>query len=34
MEIATHPGNFHADEVFAVAVLRLALGDLGARTHA
>lgn len=29
MEIATHPGNFHADEVFAVAVLRLALGDLG-----
>ncbi len=29
MEIATHPGNFHADEVFAVATLRLALGDLG-----
>ncbi len=26
MRIATHPGNFHADDVFAVATLRLALG--------
>jgi uncharacterized UPF0160 family protein len=24
MKVATHPGNFHADDVFAVAVLRLA----------
>ncbi|MCW3012804.1 MAG: hypothetical protein JWO90_3208 [Solirubrobacterales bacterium] len=26
MLVATHPGNFHADEVFAVATLELALG--------
>ena len=26
MQVATHPGNFHADEVFAVAALRLAEG--------
>ena len=26
MQIATHPGNFHADEVFAIAALRLADG--------
>lgn len=26
MRVATHPGNFHADDVFAIAVLRLALG--------
>ena len=26
MRVATHPGNFHADDVFAVAVLGLALG--------
>jgi uncharacterized UPF0160 family protein len=26
MQVATHPGNFHADDVFAVAVLGLALG--------
>ncbi len=24
MKVATHPGNFHADDVFAIAVLRLA----------
>ena len=28
MRVATHPGNFHADEVFSVAALRLAHGDL------
>ena len=28
MRVATHPGNFHADDVFAVAVLDLAEGDL------
>ncbi len=28
MLVATHPGNFHADDVFAVAVLGLALGEL------
>ena len=28
MRAATHPGNFHADEVFAVAALRLAHGPL------
>ena len=28
MRVATHPGNFHADDVFAVAVLRLAHGAL------
>ncbi len=28
MLVATHPGNFHADDVFAVAVLRLALGPI------
>lgn len=27
MLVATHPGNFHADDVFAVAALRLAHGD-------
>jgi uncharacterized UPF0160 family protein len=27
MRVATHPGNFHADDVFAVATLRLAAGD-------
>jgi uncharacterized UPF0160 family protein len=27
-QVATHPGNFHADDVFAVAVLGLAHGDL------
>ena len=27
MRIATHPGNFHADDTFAVATLRLAYGD-------
>jgi uncharacterized UPF0160 family protein len=27
MRVATHPGNFHADDVFAVATLRLAHGD-------
>jgi uncharacterized UPF0160 family protein len=27
MRVATHPGNFHADDVFAVAALRLAHGD-------
>jgi uncharacterized UPF0160 family protein len=27
MQVATHPGNFHADDVFAVATLRLAAGD-------
>ncbi|HEX8101992.1 MAG TPA: MYG1 family protein [Solirubrobacteraceae bacterium] len=26
MRVATHPGNFHADEVFAIAALRLAHG--------
>ena len=26
MRVATHPGNFHADDVFAIAVLRLAHG--------
>jgi uncharacterized UPF0160 family protein len=26
--VATHPGNFHADDVFAVAVLRLVHGDV------
>lgn len=28
MKVATHPGNFHADDVFAVAVLGLAHGPL------
>jgi uncharacterized UPF0160 family protein len=28
VKVATHPGNFHADEAFAVAVLGLAHGDL------
>jgi uncharacterized UPF0160 family protein len=28
MKVATHPGNFHADDVFAVAVLDLAAGPL------
>ena len=28
MLVATHPGNFHADDVFAVATLGLALGEL------
>lgn len=27
MRVATHPGNFHADDVFAIAALRLAHGD-------
>jgi uncharacterized UPF0160 family protein len=27
MRVATHPGNFHADDTFAVATLRLAHGD-------
>ncbi|HEV7492197.1 MYG1 family protein [Baekduia sp.] len=27
MQVATHPGNFHADDVFAVAALRLAHDD-------
>ncbi|MCW2995559.1 MAG: hypothetical protein JWQ18_3054 [Conexibacter sp.] len=27
MRVATHPGNFHADDVFAVAALRLAADD-------
>jgi uncharacterized UPF0160 family protein len=27
MRVATHPGNFHADDVFAVAALRAAAGD-------
>ena len=28
MQVATHPGNFHADDVFAVAVLELVHGEL------
>jgi len=28
MKVATHPGNFHADDVFAVAVLELVHGSL------
>ncbi|WP_028067749.1 MYG1 family protein [Solirubrobacter soli] len=28
MKVATHPGNFHADDVFAVAVLQLIHGEL------
>jgi uncharacterized UPF0160 family protein len=28
MQVATHPGNFHADDVFAVAVLQLVYGEL------
>jgi uncharacterized UPF0160 family protein len=28
MRVATHPGNFHADDVFAVAVLELAHGSV------
>lgn len=28
MQVATHPGNFHADDVFAVAVVGLARGPL------
>jgi uncharacterized UPF0160 family protein len=28
MKVATHPGNFHADEVFAVAAIGLAAGPL------
>ncbi|WCB94139.1 hypothetical protein DSM104299_02867 [Baekduia alba] len=27
MKVATHPGNFHADDVFALAALRLAHGE-------
>ena len=30
MKVATHPGNFHADDVFAVAALGLAAGPLQA----
>ena len=30
MRVATHPGNFHADDVFAIAVLGLAHGDADA----
>jgi uncharacterized UPF0160 family protein len=26
MQVATHPGNFHADDVFAIAVLELVHG--------
>ena len=28
MKVATHPGNFHADDVFAVAALELVHGPL------
>src|SRR5271154_3301935 len=28
MKVATHPGNFHADDVFAIAALGLAAGPL------
>ncbi|QEC49290.1 MYG1 family protein [Baekduia soli] len=28
MQVVTHPGNFHADDVFAIAALRLAVGPL------
>src|SRR5215211_5699055 len=28
MKVATHPGNFHADDVFAVAALQLVHGEL------
>src|SRR5919108_5292128 len=28
MKVATHPGNFHADDVFAVAVVQLVHGEL------
>jgi uncharacterized UPF0160 family protein len=28
MRVATHPGTFHADDVFAIAALRLAEGDV------
>jgi uncharacterized UPF0160 family protein len=28
MRVATHPGNFHADDVFAVAILQLVHGEL------
>src|SRR4051794_7837337 len=28
MQVATHPGNFHADDVFAVAVLGLVHGSI------
>ena len=28
MRVATHPGNFHADDVFAIAVLGLVHGPL------
>ena len=28
MKVATHPGNFHADDVFAVAVLQLAVAPI------
>src|SRR5690242_16967368 len=28
MKVATHPGNFHADDVFAIAVLELVHGGL------
>src|SRR5215213_5428880 len=28
MKVATHPGNFHADDVFAVAVLQIVHGEL------
>ena len=34
MQVATHPGNFHADDVFAVAVLALVHGAAGDRPHA
>ena len=33
MRVATHPGNFHADDVFAVAVLGLVHGAARARPH-
>ena len=28
MKVATHPGNFHADDVFAIAALELVHGPL------
>ena len=34
MKVATHPGNFHADDVFAVAVLQLAARAARDRPHA
>ena len=33
MQVATHPGNFHADDVFAVAVLGLVHGAARDRPH-